>query len=371
MHKHRPGHRRPVTLGDTEYGSLTDAIIGRWDDLKDPVFDSKSIEEIVKIISWRLSRGWTAEQSFGLVSPPPQYEKSLPKPIVCAGKTYRSHAEFARRCKVPRKILYQRLARDRMTPEQAAGLAPPATGMLRHQDTVGLVYCIRHIASGRCYVGITIDQKRRHWQHFSSRSVDKSKSGTIQHAIATFGRDAFAYSIVEDNVPFKKLAERERYWIAKLGTRTPGGYNQNRGGIIGGFGMPVTVAGKEYRGLADVANAYKMSQGKLIRRLQCNWTHEQAVGIEKREPKTRTAVSFDLCGKRMSFPTVAAARRYFGLSNRQLLHHRKHNKSWADAILSALVQQTIVDLAEAPELIFPRRRHGRPLIIMPAKKKRL
>ena len=87
------------------------------------------------------------------------------------------------------------------------------------------IYCFTHIESGRQYVGQSIDCAERFKQHTTPK---KGASG-IKGAIMKYGVDAFSFQILEE-CSKEELNEREIYWIAQLGTLSPGGYNLNSGG---------------------------------------------------------------------------------------------------------------------------------------------
>jgi group I intron endonuclease len=86
------------------------------------------------------------------------------------------------------------------------------------------IYCFTHIESGRQYVGQSVDCFERWKQH----STPKKNSKGIKGAIMEFGICAFQFRILE-TCSREQLNERERYWIAELGTISPSGYNLNSG----------------------------------------------------------------------------------------------------------------------------------------------
>jgi group I intron endonuclease len=87
------------------------------------------------------------------------------------------------------------------------------------------IYCIKHTESGKQYVGQSINCFERWKQHITPRK----KSAGIKGAIMKYGVDAFEFKILEE-CKREELNEREVYWIAELGTLSPGGYNLNGGG---------------------------------------------------------------------------------------------------------------------------------------------
>lgn len=90
-----------------------------------------------------------------------------------------------------------------------------------------VVYCITHRQSGKQYVGITkYDIDKRLYGHL--RPNNKS---LISLALKKYGKDNFSLEIIETVFEREKLNEREIFWIDKLETLHPKGYNLHGGGI--------------------------------------------------------------------------------------------------------------------------------------------
>ena len=88
------------------------------------------------------------------------------------------------------------------------------------------IYCITNNINGKQYVGLT------------TRNVNESKtyygSGLhIKRSITKYGKVNFNKDILEEITDKDKLSTRERYWINKLNTISPNGYNLTDGGERG------------------------------------------------------------------------------------------------------------------------------------------
>lgn len=78
------------------------------------------------------------------------------------------------------------------------------------------IYQIRHIASGKVYVGSAINPRKRkndHWQYL--------RKGThinryLQNAWNKYGETAFVFEILEPVLFVEDLITREQYWIDRL-----------------------------------------------------------------------------------------------------------------------------------------------------------
>ena len=95
---------------------------------------------------------------------------------------------------------------------------------------MGYVYKITNTVNQKSYIGISIHEpeKRRIRDHLTGHG-----SRIIANAVKKYGRDAFTYEILEDNVFPALLPDLEVAYIAKFETVAPLGYNLTTGGEIG------------------------------------------------------------------------------------------------------------------------------------------
>jgi len=356
------GRNRPVTLLGISHSSITAALAATSNDIKDAFLLSKDRSRRVQIISARLIAGWTCEEAFGFSPPPEQAKKAKARPINSNGKFFPSMQAYATAHGVSLKLLSQRLRRDRWPPEAAVLSEPPPRLPTMRGDITGCIYSWQHIESGKRYVGQTIDPARRRWQHLFEARMGNHAEGTLHGDLKKFGQSAFEFSIIENGIPAPDLPDRERHWIAFLGTKAPTGYNQNRGGVFGGFARAVHIAGTRYEGLRHAAQAYNLHPNCLLGRLQRGWTAEEAVGLEARKPRTRTplVLDFDPGSEKTEFSSVAAACRHWGYKYRDVESIRsRRGVSWAEAIRFAFIAQLRTEIPEAREdwpWTFRRRR---------------
>lgn len=110
----------------------------------------------------------------------------------------------------------------------------------------GTVYLIEHKPSGKKYVGITIVKLEERWQ----RHCEQAARGLINNphslhaAIRQYGHDQFHIQNIDNGTTKDGLEELERYWISKLNTLTPHGFNISAGGCSGGScGLATTIGG--------------------------------------------------------------------------------------------------------------------------------
>tara|TARA_Y100000389_G_C17332616_1_gene448932 strand:- start:182 stop:838 length:657 start_codon:yes stop_codon:yes gene_type:complete len=85
----------------------------------------------------------------------------------------------------------------------------------------GIIYKIT-APNGHAYVGETIRTMAKRW---SDHCCAKSCCTYLKHAINKYGRENMTVEIIEENVPFEKLIEREAHYILEMRTLVPNGYN--------------------------------------------------------------------------------------------------------------------------------------------------
>lgn len=94
-----------------------------------------------------------------------------------------------------------------------------------------VIYCITNIINDKQYVGQAVVKNKRWKDHKSSLNVGKHNNAYLQSAYNKYGKENFIYTILEVidggvNL-IARLTEREQYWMNKLNTVAPNGYNLN------------------------------------------------------------------------------------------------------------------------------------------------
>lgn len=93
------------------------------------------------------------------------------------------------------------------------------------------IYKITNSLNGKSYIGQSVDIKTR-WSSHKSRSLATTEhhdNMPIHSAMAKYGIDNFTFEVLEECLP-SELDEKEKYWIARLNTISPEGYNLLPGG---------------------------------------------------------------------------------------------------------------------------------------------
>ena len=117
---------------------------------------------------------------------------------------------------------------------------------------MGCIYLVTNRINGKQYVGKTSKtMKVRQAVHFAHAKMEGETNIYFHRAIRKYGSDAFDWEVLEENDRSDMLDRLERYYIKKLQTRVPHGYNLTDGGD----GHPGYVRSPEWRA--------KVSQAKM------------------------------------------------------------------------------------------------------------
>lgn len=152
-------------------------------------------------------------------------------PVTVNGVTYPNLEEAARILKPPASTqTVARWIKSGMTPEEAFARVP------NPGYANGVIYLIEHLTTGRKYVGLTIvfvtERWRQHVEHAMAGHIKNLDS--LHAAIREHGAHEFRMTVIDTGTTKLDLERKERYWIAKLGTLAPNGFNICPGGGSGG-----------------------------------------------------------------------------------------------------------------------------------------
>lgn len=88
-----------------------------------------------------------------------------------------------------------------------------------------IIYTFKNKVNGKVYVGQTCRTfKERMGEHL------RHKNTTLGKALAKYGIDNFEYKVIDEAKTIEELNEKEIFWIEKLNSITPYGYNLCKGG---------------------------------------------------------------------------------------------------------------------------------------------
>lgn len=171
-----------------------------------------------------------------------------------AGRWFPSVAAFCREAGIDSGFVYGRMHQG--WPLLRALDLPK----LETSGRLGAIYLVTRLSTGERYVGLTCVSVRSRWsQHI--RSAPK-RASPLGRAILDDGAEGFTVETLEEGVSTEELADRERAWIEKLGTRIPFGLNYHRGGALGGGGQrTLEVDGERFRSVLEASEAMAKRHG--------------------------------------------------------------------------------------------------------------
>lgn len=136
------------------------------------------------------------------------------------------------------------------------------------------VFCI---TTQKSYVGISIKPKIRKGEHFSALKHNRHHSTKLQNAYNKYGRSAFTFEIIEENISPEFAEEREAQIIASYDS-CKNGYNMTTGGE-----MPNPVKktciwnGQEYSSVAEAARGNGYSEFGLYYHVERGLTSDDQI----------------------------------------------------------------------------------------------
>lgn len=128
------------------------------------------------------------------------------------------------------------------------------------------IYKLINKKNGKAYVGMTIgDPKQRILAHLG---VTQSGTCLLSKAIKKFGRKNFYSEIVDTASTRKELGIKEIYWIDKLNTIHPDGYNYHKGGQGGNNSGTISrkkavkciTTGQTFSGIIETSIKYNLNR---------------------------------------------------------------------------------------------------------------
>ena len=154
----------------------------------------------------------------------------------------------------------------------------------------GTIYIIRNKCNDKVYIGQTTQSVDERFKQHLKPSEHKRHGGyKIYRAMNKYGSENFYYEILEDNIPYELLDEREVYYIEKFDSFN-NGYNSTPGGdkkTIYKIEDVDNVISRLKQGemIKDIASDYNVNPITIRRTLQAYGIHtpRDIQGSHKRE----------------------------------------------------------------------------------------
>lgn len=138
------------------------------------------------------------------------------------------------------------------------------------------IYCITNNLNGKKYVGKSeVDVEARLYEHRTTRRIGNTNEH-LHRALHKYGQENFSFKIIEECEP-DKCCQRERYWIEKLGSLYPNGYNYTSGGEnASGFKFSEISRQRMSEARKALPNVSELSREAAYHR---NWTDDQKAKV--------------------------------------------------------------------------------------------
>jgi group I intron endonuclease len=170
-----------------------------------------------------------------------------------------------------------------------------------------IVYKATNEDNGMQYVGVTV-KKLNYRANGHKRDADRGRGSenSLQNAIRVHGFSKITFEQIDEADNYSELREKEMFWIKKLNTRWPNGYNLNKGGNLHGeiknktYRHKFTIDGVTYEGMENLAKAFGLTKKTVESRLtsNLNWTLRQIVGLDP------APVQVPVCAKEITYKGV-------------------------------------------------------------------
>lgn len=130
------------------------------------------------------------------------------------------------------------------------------------------IYLIRNTIDGKCYVGRSVDPKRRKLNHFADLRSKTHHNQYLQNAFNVHGESAFVFEVIETGISDEEVNAREIFWVSEY-ERQGNSYNLTGGGDEPVYSTCVrcTWNGVEYRSIAEAARACGVNLATMQERL--------------------------------------------------------------------------------------------------------
>lgn len=273
-----------------------------------------------KLVRARLTKyKWTPEEALGIIKRSSKRiahnRKKVNFSINGLDYSFSSITEAARSHGLNEFLVFNRLNSRGWSIEQALELTPPPE---HTKKCYGYIYLITNNITNRCYVGQTMRPVNERWEnHIDSALNGQTKNNnSLAAAILKYGVSAFNVKTIDHANSVDELNSLERYWIKKLKTKFPTGYNLNRGGSGLNKGNPVTLQGITFPSISAAAREYGFKDKFIADRLRYGWSLEQAFEL-KPPPEsykfTGKKITLNDSGKELYFHSIAELANHYNL----------------------------------------------------------
>lgn len=191
------------------------------------------------------------------------------------------------------------------------------------EDTNTSVYTIKHIATGKLYVGLSTKPETRWKTH--QKDAKHRKHQPLYQDLIKFGPEAFEFKVLQKCETMAEAQAMEKDTIAVFGTQHPNGYNLSAGGQFFGNGKEYEAVGNLFPNKQAALDYYGVSDVLVKGRMRAGWPRDLAFTAPKghihargdmRKPITTKVV--EVFG--VKYPSMAALARAYDMNVVTLLN---------------------------------------------------
>lgn len=167
------------------------------------------------------------------------------------------------------------------------------------------VYRIVCFHTGKCYVGKTVDVKKRRQTHFRTLKKNTHHNKHLQNAYNKYGEKSLYFEVIENSIKEESIKEREKYWIAHFDSFN-NGFNLTPGGDEPSISIcnPCVWNKIQYSSVSSAARALGINSSSLIERL------DRGYGCDDDVQSRETPVTYN----GIDYPSILEAAISIGIS---------------------------------------------------------
>jgi group I intron endonuclease len=283
------------------------------------------------------------------------------------GQKFRSIASFLRLIARydDKAIIWSRIKRGWEIDE---ALTEPVLSL---DERPGTIYLISSDQCSEQYVGLTRTRIEQRWRTHLRAALEIRIDTPLARAIRRIGPDNFTINTLEEDLEQTQLAERERYWIIRLNTRKPNGFNIKPGGEMGGGrGKEIEYEGESFpsievasevlshrTGIAKHVVHRRLSNGKPIpeQARQMSDHHEAGTNLWRRWKSLINGIkaarrSGEICARWSDYDNFSADVRD-GYDPNLSLVRIDESKPWCGENVRWISKQEAIERVHGTELV--------------------
>lgn len=171
------------------------------------------------------------------------------------------------------------------------------------------IYAIKHIESGKIYIGQAVIISRRWKDHQHKLRCNKHHNSYLQHAWNKYGEESFVFEILE-KCPVEVLTEKELAWVTK--------HTKDMLYNIGAIEAPMLGMKHTEEALQKMrqpkSEEHRLKISNALKGKKHSETHSRNTGVSKKRPVQSVTTG-------VSYPSITEAAAHLGVHRFTLGRH--------------------------------------------------